>query len=363
MKSQLKYILLGLFILVGCKDKPEPVFKTQINIEVQEPIIKNWMWVRNDKKSTDKELVDKFQKLVDHHISGVLIAGDHERMSKAAKSVGLETHIWIWTLNRGDQEIMDHHPDWYSINRNGESCHDHPPYVGYYRWLCPTKQPVRAFLKDQIKELVAKDYIDGIHLDYVRYCDVILPSALWEKYNLVQDHEMPAFDYCYCDDCRSHFMSTNYAGKRFEDPLIAKDPSLNKDWVQFRYDMVTEVVNELSAVCHEAGKPISAAVFPTPSIAKKLVRQDWVNWDLDMVFPMVYHAFYEENTDWVKTATLEGVEALAGKFPLYSGMYMPDIKTANQLDSVVRNTLSAKANGYSILGTLSDEQWAVLKKH
>lgn len=37
-------------------------------------------------------------------------------------------------MNR--RELLDKHPDWYAVNRKGESCHDKPAYVDYYRFLC-----------------------------------------------------------------------------------------------------------------------------------------------------------------------------------------------------------------------------------
>lgn len=40
---------------------------------------------------------------------------------------------------------------------------------------------------------------------------------------------------------------------------------------------------------------VTAAVFPTPEVARRNVRQDWVNWNLTGVFPMVYHGFYKEH--------------------------------------------------------------------
>ena len=43
---------------------------------------------------------------------------------------------------------------------------------------------------------------------------------------------------------------------------------------------MTALVTALAAVCRKREKPklISAAVFPTPDLARKMVRQDWDNW-------------------------------------------------------------------------------------
>ena len=49
-----------------------------------------------------------------------------------------------------------------------------------------------------VAHIVEMNAVDGVHLDYVRHCDVILPRGLWERYDLVQDIEHPEFDFCYC---------------------------------------------------------------------------------------------------------------------------------------------------------------------
>jgi hypothetical protein len=56
---------------------------------------------------------------------------------------------------------------------------------------------------------------------------------------------------------------------------------------------------------------------------------------------MVYQGFYEEDVEWVGTATREGVAALQGRIPLYSGLYLPDLGPAE----LARATELALANG------------------
>jgi hypothetical protein len=38
---------------------------------------------------------------------------------------------------------------------------------------------------------------------------------------------------------------------------------------------------------------------------------------------MVYHNFYLEDVDWIGRAAREGVQALAGRTPLYAGLFVP----------------------------------------
>ena len=47
-----------------------------------------------------------------------------------------------------------------------------------------------------------------------------------------------------------------------------EDPSEVQEWKQFRYDLITSIVNCSPKVVHTEGKVLNAAVFPGPSIAK-----------------------------------------------------------------------------------------------
>ena len=104
---------------------------------------------------------------------------------------------------------------------------------------------------------------------------------------------------------------------------------------------------ELADVTHKAGKLLTAAVFPTPDIARRLVRQDWTKWKVDAVLPMVYNGFYKEGVPWVERATREGVRALAGRIPLYSGLYVPDLSPAD-LAAAIERALAGGARGISV---------------
>ena len=268
-------------------------------------------------------------------------------MFALAKEQGLETHAWTWTLCRGDRVLLQRHPDWYVVSRLGESAATHPPYVGYYHFLCPAREAVQAHLAKLFARIAETPNLDGVHLDYIRYPDVILPVALWEKYNLVQNEELPQFDFCYCGVCRAAFQ--RQAGV---DPLELPDPASNSTWREFRYSCVTQLVNRLADVVHQQDKQVTAAVFPTPSIAKQLVRQDWTKWNVDAVLPMTYHSFYNQPVSWIQAAVEEGVAALPPDRPLYAGLYLPELKSVDEFDQAVRCALAGGAKGVSLFGGL-----------
>ncbi len=324
------------------------------------PPFRGWTWVHGGADRTGAEWRDRFARLRDAGITGVLVSGgDTALLSGAAHEAGLEFHRWLWILNRsGDAWVKENHPEWFDVSRNGESSLTHPPYVGYYQWLCPTREPVREYLRGVIGEVARDDAVDGVHLDYIRHPDVILPVGLWSKYGIVQDKEYPEYDFCYCDVCRSTF--TMQGGT---DPLEQPDPTADIAWREFRWNSVTGVVRVLSEEVRSQGKPISAAVFPTPTIARQLVRQAWDQWPLDMVFPMLYNSFYEEPVSWIGTGVAEGVNALGGRFPLYAGLYLPDLDP-DALAEAIGEARSNGAAGFSLfeMNGITDERMAGIRK-
>jgi uncharacterized lipoprotein YddW (UPF0748 family) len=321
--------------------------------------LENWAWVPGGRERTAAEWRAHFARLREAGISGVLVSGGElPLVSDAARSAGLRFHRWIWTLNRnGDAWAREHHPEWFTVSRNGDSSLVKPPYVNYYRWVCPTRPEVRAYLREVVDELAKSADVDGVHLDYVRHCDVILPHGLWAKYGLVQDRELPEFDFCYCDVCRQTF-----ARESGHDPLELPDPAADPDWRRFRWDSVTGLVRELADAVHARGRMITAAVFPTPTIARTLVRQSWDEWPLDAVFPMLYHRFYEEDVPWIGRSTAEDVTAVAAGRPVYSGLYLADL-TPEELATAVHVAVDAGASGVSLFNAagLTDERLSAFR--
>lgn len=304
---------------------------------------KNWAWVGGDFSDVES-LKPKFAQWRAAGIDALLVHVREPdvlaRVVPVAAAEGLETHAWIPTMMRGGME--EAHPEWYAVNRLGKSTATDPPYVPYYKFLCPTREPVRAYLAEDYRRMAEVPGVTSLHLDYIRYPDVILPIALWEKYDLVQDKEYPPFDYCYCDVCRAKFKDEHGV-----DPLDLEDPPASEAWRRFRYDRITEVVARLADVAHAGDRQLTAAVFPTPDIARRLVRQDWPRWNLDAVMPMIYHSFYEKPVAWIEEATRAGVTALGGRIPLYAGLFVPAL-TPDELAEAARRARAGGAAGIVI---------------
>jgi hypothetical protein len=317
----------------------------------------HWVWIRPDASDGEKELEKKYKRYYEAGIRGIFFEADSEKHFRAAKAQKLEAHRWMWTLNRGEKELLQAHPEWYARNRKGESCADKPPYVNYYRWLCPSREEVHQYLENEVQNILKKDYVDGIHLDYVRYCDVILPVNLWDKYKIEQTKELPEYDFCYCDVCRSKFKEW-----RDQDIKELTYPEASLSWRLFRYHAVNKLVNRLAEVAQGNKKPITAAVFPTPEVARRIVRQDWTNWNLSGICPMIYHGFYKEGVAWIGDAVAEGVHGLNGRFPLYAGLFLPDFKNKQELEEGIRYALQNGAGGVSLFGDVTEESLLALER-
>ena len=315
---------------------------------------KNWVWITPDTKSTENDWKSRFEKLKATGFDAILpeiyagrgaffsserlpvLAEWLEQLLPIAHSFDLEVHAWMWTMPCLLEDVQKNHPDWYNVNRLGESSVNKPAYVNYYKFLCPAKEEVHEFIQGTVNELAQFD-IDGIHLDYVRYPDVILAKGLWAKYDIVQDKEYPQYDYCYCDTCRSKFKDQSGI-----DPMDIKDPSTHQEWIQFRQNQVTNLVNnKLIPIGRKHGKIMSAAVFPN----WKNVRQEWRAWKLDAVLPMLYNRFYLEDSEWIKRQCEEGIRSLQHDTELYSGLMLDE---PDKFKEYVLKSFEGGAQGISV---------------
>ncbi len=318
-------------------------------------VVKNWVWMRLRKDWGEADYRAHFTRLHDCGISGVLFEGYEELPFRLCRESGMEAHLWKWTMNR--RELLDTHPEWFAVNRLGESCKDRPAYVDYYRFLCPSQPGVAEYLAEDYARCARLPHVDGIHLDYVRYPDVVLPVGLWKNYGIEQTGELPQYDYCYCALCRERFREQS--GR---DPLTMPYPMVDASWERYRLDTLTAVVEAIVARLRSEGRYVSAAVFPGPSQARRMVRQDWGRWPLDACFPMLYNGFYHEGVDWIGRSVQEGVRALNGHAVLYAGLMFPDIR-GRQFEQALDAAYDNGAAGVSFFDGPDDEHLERLKTY
>jgi uncharacterized lipoprotein YddW (UPF0748 family) len=157
-------------------------------------------------------------------------------------------------------------------------------------------------------------------LDYIRFPDIFLPIGLQPQYNLKQNVEMPQFDYCYCQHCLQKFrLATGL------DARNLKSSRENQAWIRFRLNTISNLVIRIKSELKETSLTLTAAVFPSPSVAAKAVRQDWSDWPLDAAFSMLYHKFYLQDVNWIADMVEKSRLESNNKFPIHAGIYLPEI--------------------------------------
>ncbi len=365
------FLLISLILFFSCSSNPE---KDSLK---GEKFVTCYAWLSGPGNDSDLELKEYFSDLKNKGIDGLMYNGGQDpatysRVGKIAKEAGLEFHTWIPTMVQRSNSALK--PEWYAVNGLGESAYDKPAYVDYYKFLCPSREEVYQFLENMYGKVADVPEVDGIHLDYIRFPDVILAEGLWAKYGLVMDREYPQFDYCYCDLCVGNFKE-----KTGIDIREVEDPSQVEEWKQFRYDLITSIVNRLTDMVHSKNKEINAAVFPGPnSIARKIVRQEWDKWNLDAFYPMNYNDFYLKGTDWIGEVCKEAVTAVDHKKPVYSGLFIcpdPDKKsgepdpenhglTPEELEPAIRASMENGAAGICLFTPrrMTDAHWEAFAK-
>lgn len=293
-------------------------------------------------------------------ISEILVGGNPEfynQLIPLATEKGMKVHAWMWTLNRPGDTIANKHPEWYAVNRAGKNSLEYRAYVDYYQWLSPFHPEAREHIKNNVRKLTKVKGLASIHLDYVRYVDVILGADLQPKYNLVQTTEMPEYDYGYHPIAREGFKKI--FGK---DPQDFEHPELSTEWRQYRLNAVSSLVNELVEIAHKSDHKMTAAVFPFPEMSRQMVRQPWDDFNLDAAYPMVYNNFYRENINWIGFAIEQGINKV--DFPIYAGLYNPALKDPKDLEKAIRLVKDKGSKGFSIFtaDNLSPEQKDVFIK-
>ena len=307
---------------------------------------------------TKNELQSIFYKLAECGIDEILATGSLEK-TKLAIPLAAEKKIkfqhWQMTMINNDPQILKEHKDWFMINRDGKSSADYPPYVNYYHWLCPNNLQVKSYLNDLVASYCSLPGLKGIHLDYIRYPDVILPVKCQRQYGLLQQIEESRFDFCYCPYCLEKFQA-----------LYDKDintiihPDQDENWRHFRWQSISEIVDQLIPIASGYGKKITAAVFPTPDIARKLVRQNWAVWLLDAFYPMMYHEFYDQGIDWLAQAVIECRKETDR--PVHVGIYLFAL-ASEQLQQAIKLLISINVDGISFFDfhTATDDKLEIIK--
>ena len=222
-----------------------------------------------------------------------------EQCKAACRKYGLKMHVWKVCWYHGEATSKAFSED---LKRKGRLCVSRKGQP-HERWSCQSDPENRRLEVDAMVELALEKGVDGIHFDYIRYCE--------------------RTRYCFCDGCRARF--ERQIGRKVENWPQDTDMGgpLYDEWVRFRCGNVTAVVREVSEKVKKARPDveISAAVFRDYKTTGAERGQDWLSWCreglLDFICPMNYTDKPEEFNACIRSQR----DALRGlKTRLYPGL-------------------------------------------
>jgi uncharacterized lipoprotein YddW (UPF0748 family) len=215
-----------------------------------------------------------------------------------AHAQGLRVHAWVVVLSLAKNAqapiLRDLGAGAAAVDQWGRSILDYPGYdvprseSRPYRlgtpaiFLDPAAPGVAERLAATFEELLRRyPALDGLHLDYVRYPDV-LPFAPGTRFGV-------GLSFGYGAPSRARFR----AETGIEAPFADRSENAER-FDAWRRDQVTSLVARIGARARAArpGVQLSAAVFPESERAYLSVFQDWRRWLeeglLDFAVPMLY---------------------------------------------------------------------------
>ena len=315
-----------------------------------------WVWMHPDTGMSEAGWDSTFTDLEEIGIQGVLMGVNAEVMRIAipiAHKHNIQIHGWMWIMNRGDA------PDsCLSVNALGQSLAEKKAYVDYYKFMCPALPEVHQLIKERIANVERIEGLDGIHLDYIRYVDAILPIGLQEKYQINQSDILPEYDYGY-----HPYVIALFKEKYGKSPYDISDYQHDSLWQQFRMDQLNFFVDTLADMLLSKELKLSAAVFPDPEMSRRMVRQDWGSWKLDYYFPMDYFGFYNADTLWVRHRMEVSKEAHPSN-PVFCGLNLSDCSNKEIMQKAIQSAMAGGASGISFFEyhRLNEEQKLVIRK-
>jgi uncharacterized lipoprotein YddW (UPF0748 family) len=216
----------------------------------------------------------------------------------AAHARNLRVHAWVNVLSLAGQRtgplLLTLGPGAVQVDRQGRSLLDYPelqvpqserrwvrmgtPAV----WLDPGTPGLAPRVAAVFGELAARyPELDGLHLDYIRYPDV-LPFTPGARFDV-------GLDFGFGEASRARFHADTGLDAPFRDE--GRNAEAFDEW---RRGRVTEVVREIGRAARGArpGLALSAAVWAYPDRAYLSLYQDWTRWLqedlLDFAVPMAY---------------------------------------------------------------------------
>jgi len=150
-------LLVAIMAVSACSDNK----KTEAKAEY--PMFWTWLGYGSEAKF-DSICVVMSEMGIDGVMLNAPSPDDYRKAIPIAQKYGIEVYAWLWTMNleHDRDRLVKEHPEWFSVNRKGESLADTKAYVDYYKFLCPALPEVREFIRNKVREYCEVEGLNGI---------------------------------------------------------------------------------------------------------------------------------------------------------------------------------------------------------
>jgi uncharacterized lipoprotein YddW (UPF0748 family) len=236
----------------------------------------------------------------------------------------IEVHAWY--MFNGDNAWARKHPEDVMWRAGRASAWDSGPQRANDSptiHICPLSQEYLQYIKDQVREVLDRYPVDGIHLDGIRYSHV--------QYCFCPRHQaLAATNGIHLDKVRAAIYDTFYAPQKKRGLYFNLYKAGNSDvakWVGLRVKEIDQAVKEIRAVV-KAKNPalvLSASFMPeggerddTFALCHYAQNYATAGAELDYILPMTYHKTFGQTPAWV-VRIAQNAEKKSHR-PVYSGI-------------------------------------------
>ena len=128
-----------------------------------------------------------------------------------------------------------------------------------------------------------------------------------------------------------------------------------------RRQALTQLVNDhLARAAHARERSLTAAVMGGPTLARTHFAQDWTRWNVNAVFPKLFHDVHGADLAWIEAQAREAAAAVT--VPVCAGLQASALGFSD-MARAVRGALDGGVSGVALhsLEAMTEERWMGLQ--
>ena len=254
-------------------------------------------------------------QLDDYGINAVFVHSGSINADLIARVRGEGAKLYAEFATLNGKGYVEKHPEAWPINETGEKA----PAATWFLGACPTEPGFRAWRMKQLAELLERNEIDGVWMDYLHW------HAQFE------DPKPVLPETCFSPTCLREF--SRKTGLKIPDGTTADRAKWvlsrhDKRWRDWRCSVIADWVKEIRAVIQKTRPGLLLGSYQCPWRDDDFggARRRTLGLDLgllaplvDVMSPMVYHKRMGRSPAWVGESVgwlAERVKSVPGRAPL-----------------------------------------------